>query len=308
MAPTILNINNLQLLKEGSENHHEGFLLPVDKPYRWSSFDAVRRVKYLLQKKWHTKNIKIGHAGTLDPLATGLLILCIGKAATTLADTLQSKPKEYIAEFTLGASTPSFDREHPIDELFEYKHITLEAIKSVVASMAGEQEQMPPLFSAKSVEGKRAYNLARQGVTEAATEFATKLKPQIITIYKSELLGWQNISGSQNQMRRLSDKEAFIDDTSSQKSPHEPFTEKKWGASAEHESESELLSPNQIEKLPRVTLRIACSKGTYIRSIARDFGAALKSGAYMSQLRRSECGGIKIEDVVTFSDFERIMF
>lgn len=303
MQPLVIDKNNLQPIASTPEVYSDGILIPVDKPYRWSSFDVVRKVKLALQREWHVKHAKIGHAGTLDPLATGLLILCIGKA-TKISEQLQGSEKEYIAQFTLGATTPSFDREHPINEIFDYSHITLDDVKKTVESMAGEQEQMPPLFSAKFIDGHRSYDLARSGKS-------AELKPCRITIYKAELLGFRNIAGSADNIPQLSKAEQVTSPS------QDTFTVKKWRARAsedygstsfgKEDEQPPLLSAAEVEKLPVVTLRIACSKGTYIRSIARDFGLALGSGAYMSALKRVKSGGFKIEDSVTFDEFERII-
>lgn len=159
-----------------------GLVLAIDKPYGWTSADVVKKVKIAIRKLGH-KTTKVGHAGTLDPLATGILLVCIGKA-TKQADTLQGKPKEYVAEVELGATTPSYDLEHEIDQRFAYEHITKDDVIATLNDFIGEQQQVPPIFSAKSVDGKRAYNYARQGIE-------LKMKPSTITIYEIELISFE---------------------------------------------------------------------------------------------------------------------
>ena len=208
----------------------EGAVIPIDKPYRWTSADVVRKVKFLLQKKTGQKKIKVGHAGTLDPLATGLLLVCVGKA-TKLADSLQAEEKEYVADIRLGATTPCFDLEKEIDAVYPFEHINKEAVEQALKQFTGEQEQIPPVFSAKLIDGKRAYELARAGKE-------TEMKPAVITI-------------------------------------------------------SELLLLNF--SLPNITIKITCSKGTYIRSLARDLGLALQSGGHLTALRRTRSGRHRVE-------------
>ena len=158
----------------------EGVVLSINKPYGWTSADVVRKVKFMVQRRWKIKNIKVGHAGTLDPLATGILLICIGKA-TKAAESLQAQEKEYIASIRFGATTPCFDLEKEIDQTYPYTHITEEAVKEALLRMTGPQEQMPPQFSAKMVDGKRAYERARSGIE-------TPLTPSLIEIFEANLL------------------------------------------------------------------------------------------------------------------------
>ena len=158
----------------------EGMVVSIDKPYRWTSADVVRKVKFLMQRRTKIRKIKVGHAGTLDPLATGILLVCIGKA-TKSSEKLQTQRKEYIASIRLGATTPSFDLEKEIDHTYPYEHITEEAVREVLRRMVGVQEQMPPLFSAKIVDGARAYEWARSGVQATLT-------PSKIEIFETNLL------------------------------------------------------------------------------------------------------------------------
>ena len=160
-------------------NFKEGYVLVADKPLGWTSTDAVRKVKFMLRRNG-LKDLKVGHAGTLDPLASGVLLICLGKA-TKMVETLQSEEKEYIAGIMLGATTPSFDMEHPVDATYPWKHITRDDIKNALISLSGERLQMPPLYSAKKIDGQRAYEYAREGEE-------VKMRAAMITIYSMELL------------------------------------------------------------------------------------------------------------------------
>lgn len=209
----------------------EGYIAVIDKPLEWTSTDVVRKIKYALQHKLGYRKIKIGHAGTLDPLATGVLIICIGKA-TKMVNALQAEEKEYIAELELGATTPSFDMEHPIDCRYPTEHITREMIEQALRDLTGERLQAPPIYSAKKVEGVRAYEFARAGEE-------VELKKALINIYEMEIL--------------------------------------------------------ELE-MPRLKIRVRCSKGTYIRSLAQEIGQAVGSGAYLTSLRRTRSGGFTAEN------------
>ncbi len=221
-------------LSREQEDYPGGLVILLDKPYGWTSADAVRKIKFSLQRWFGVKNIKVGHAGTLDPLATGVLVICAGKA-TRLAEQFQSQIKSYIAEITFGATTPSFDLEKEIDATYPYEHITEEDIRKILPQFTGELDQIPPLFSAKLVDGNRAYEIARAGNN-------TPMKPSRITIYQLRILSYN----------------------------------------------SGVLS-----------LEIICSKGTYVRSIARDLGVALGSGAHLTDLVRSSSGEFKVENAIS---------
>ena len=216
----------------------EGYIAIIDKPLEWTSTDVVRKIKYALQHRLGYKKIKIGHAGTLDPLATGVLIVCIGKA-TKMVNELQAEEKEYIAELELGATTPSFDMEHPIDCRYPTEHITREMIEQAMQSLTGERLQAPPIYSAKKVEGVRAYEFARAGEE-------VELKKALINIYEMEIL--------------------------------------------------------ELE-MPRLKIRVRCSKGTYIRSLAQEIGQAVNSGAYLTSLRRTRSGGFTAENGWNLQNF-----
>lgn len=208
-------------------NFLDGEILYIDKPLGWTSFDAVKRVRGALVRRLKVKKIKVGHAGTLDPLATGVMIVCTGRA-TKQIDALQAGVKEYIATIALGATTPSFDLETEIDATYPVEHITRELVEDVLKHFKGRIEQIPPSYSACKIDGVRAYDLARQGAD-------VDLKPKILVIDEIEL--------------------------------------------QQYEPES-------------ITVRVVCSKGTYIRALARDIGRALNSGAHLTALRRTRVGDV----------------
>jgi len=218
-----------------------GCAILINKPYTWTSFQVVNKLKYKI-KHHYGKKIKIGHAGTLDPLATGLLIVCIGKYTKRIEE-YQASEKEYTGTFRLGATTPSFDLEQPIDQTYPTEHITKEAILEAAKQLTGTQDQVPPIFSAKWVDGKRAYKLARDNQE-------VELKSKEITITEFEIT-------------RIA--------------------------------------------LPDVDFRIVCSKGTYIRSIARDFGLALNSGGHLFSLCRTRIGEFHLKDAYQIDDIDSIM-
>ena len=216
-----------------------GEVIPIYKPYTWTSFQIVSRIRYHLSRKYGIKRFKVGHAGTLDPLATGVLLLCTGKATKRIEE-LQSHTKEYEAEIMLGATTPSYDMEHPVNAHYPYEHITKEAVKETLEKFVGDIAQRPPLFSACKVDGKRAYDLARKGSD-------MELAPKQIRIDSIELLECE---------------------------------------------------------LPKIKIRVVCGKGTYIRSLARDIGEALGSGAYLTALARTRIGEYKLEDCINPETFQ----
>lgn len=211
-----------------------GEILVIDKPYRWTSFDAVKRLRGAVQRRLNAKRFKVGHAGTLDPLATGVLLVCTGRATKRIAE-LQEGMKEYVAEITFGATTPSYDLEKEIDATYPWEHITSELIAETLPKFQGHLMQVPPVFSAVKVDGKRAYNYARKG-----KEVEIKAKP--LEIKELEVLDWE---------------------------------------------------------APKLTLRVLCSKGTYIRALARDLGEAMNSGAHLTALRRTRVGDYTIDDAMS---------
>lgn len=217
----------------------EGEILYINKPYKWTSFAVVNKLRYHISKKIGVKKIKVGHAGTLDPLATGVMIICTGKATKRIEE-FQYQTKEYIATLCLGATTPSFDLETEIDAYFPYEHISEEQTKQVLQTFIGAIEQVPPAFSACKIDGKRAYDLARKGKE-------VNLKAKTLVIDEIELLQF---------------------------------------------------AP------PLLKIRVVCSKGTYIRALARDIGIALKSGAHLTALERTRIGNIRLSDCLSADNFE----
>lgn len=220
-------------------NFKEGEVLFFDKPLTWTSFAVVNKIRYHLCRKLGVKKLKVGHAGTLDPLATGVMILCTGKATKRIEE-LQAHTKEYVATLMLGATTPSYDLEKEIDATYPTEHITRELVEEVLKKFVGSIEQVPPAFSACMVDGKRAYDLARKG-----EEVQLKAKTLVI-------------------------------------------------------DEIELLECN----LPVIKIRVVCSKGTYIRALARDIGEALQSGAHLTGLIRTRVGEVRLEDCMQVDAFE----
>lgn len=221
-------------------NFQEGAYIYINKPYRMSSFGALAHIRYVLSKRLHVKRVKMGHAGTLDPLATGVLILCTGKA-TKQIESLQLQSKEYTATLQLGATTPSYDMEHPVDQTYPTAHITRELIEKTLPQFVGEIMQRPPLFSACKVAGDRAFELARKGMD-------VELAAKPIRIDAIELTAFD---------------------------------------------------PEKMQ----MSIRVACGKGTYIRSLARDIGAALGSGAYLTALCRTRVGDVSLDNCLTFDEF-----
>ncbi len=264
-----------------------GIVIPIDKPYRWTSADVIRKVKFAAFRHFRKKNLKVGHAGTLDPLATGVLLVCIG-AACKRAQEFQDHDKEYVAGIRFGATTPSYDLEKEVDRTFPYEHITEEAVREALKGFLGPQEQIAPLFSAKSVDGVRAYELARKlyrkslrGDLDPDFDAAAleTLHRSRITISDLELLGFDPASASGVLVR---------------------------GGSADKAQSSASSRINVADTsgmgLPTATVRIACSKGTYIRAFARDLGEALGSGAHLSSLVRTRTGEFSLENALSLEE------
>jgi tRNA pseudouridine55 synthase len=220
------------------EDYKNGQVLLIDKPLTWTSFQVVNKLRWEIRQRFNIKKIKVGHAGTLDPLATGLLIICTGKQ-TKQIDSYQGQVKEYTGTFTLGGTTPSYDLETAVDETFAIAHISEELLHKTTEQFTGEIQQKPPIFSAIKKDGKRLYQLARKGET-------TEIKERTVTVSKFEI--------------------------------------------------------TKIN-LPEVAFRIICSKGTYIRSIAFDFGKALNSGAHLSALRRTKIGDFSVDNALSVEQF-----
>lgn len=219
-----------------------GEILKVDKPLTWTSFDVVKRLRSVLNRRYKTKKFKVGHAGTLDPLASGVMIIVTGKA-TKLIDSLQAGVKEYLATIRLGATTPSFDLETEVDATFPTDHITRELVEEKLKGFHGRIEQIPPAFSACKISGVRAYEMAREGIDPG-------LKPKVLVIDEIELLEF---------------------------------------------------APEEIK------IRVVCSKGTYIRALARDIGEALGSGGHLVGLRRTRVGDVCVEDCLSIDDATQLL-
>lgn len=264
------------------EEYPEGIVLAVDKPWRWTSADVIRKVKFAAFRHFGTKHLKVGHAGTLDPLATGVLLICIGKA-TKRAQELQDHDKEYVADIAFGATTPSYDLEKEVDRLYPYEHITREAVEAVLPSFLGEQEQVAPLFSAKSVDGVRAYEMARKMYKamkrgETSSDFDAAA---IETLQKARI--------------RIDELE-LVDFFPSGKRIPEARGEISGASSRINVADTSALD------LPVARVRIVCSKGTYIRAFARDLGEVLGSGAHLAALRRTRSGEYSVADALSLTD------
>ncbi|MEE3484950.1 MAG: tRNA pseudouridine(55) synthase TruB [Bacteroidales bacterium] len=223
-------------------NFEKGEILYFDKPLRWTSFDLVNKARNIIRYQLGVKKLKIGHAGTLDPLATGVMIVCTGKC-TKQIDTFQYQTKEYIATLQIGSTTPSFDLETEVDGVYPTEHITEELLKETLSKFIGEIKQVPPVYSAVKINGKRAYQYARKGEE-------VEIKPKTLVIDEIELL-------------------SFADNVA--------------------------------------TIRVVCSKGTYIRALARDIGLELNSGAHLIALKRTRIGDVKVDDCVSIEKFESMI-
>lgn len=267
----------------------EGLVLPIDKPYRWTSADVVRKIKYCAIRHFGKKNLKVGHAGTLDPLATGILLVCIG-AATRKAEELQASPKQYLAGVTFGATTPSYDLEKDIDAFYPLDGVSAESLLAALPGFIGKQEQVAPLFSAKSVDGVRAYETARKLLKQAQREgkafdhsAAGELRTNLIEVYKLKL------------------EEFLLPDAADN-----THTEAESGTVTVEGGSKNVGKINVADisgyKLPTAMIRVDCSKGTYIRALARDLGEALGSGAFLSSLRRTVNGGFHISEAISLED------
>ena len=305
MEALVLNPGSAPLSRN-IEDYPEGIIIPIDKPYRWTSADVIRKVKYAAIRHFGKKNLKVGHAGTLDPLATGVLLVCIGKA-TKLAEWLQSHDKEYVAGVTFGATTPSYDLEKEIDRFFPHKHITAEAIENALPGFIGEQDQIAPLFSAKSVDGVRAYELARKMFKENNSEFDAAAE-SLIRVSKINISELELISFTESLERT----HGIEDRATRGMEAGEPQTKRSRGVGeanvreavstldAEQNASSRInVTDNSSLGLPRAVIRMACSKGTYVRAFARDLGEALDSGAHLDSLQRSRSGEFRVENALT---------
>ena len=290
---------HLSPLSHDIADYPDGIVLPIDKPYRWTSADVIRKVKFAAFRHFRKKNLKVGHAGTLDPLATGVLLVCIGPACKR-AQELQDHDKEYVAGIRFGATTPSYDLEKEVDRTFPYDGVTEEALRAVLPSFQGTQEQVAPLFSAKSVDGVRAYEMARKMYRKAqagtldpdfdAAALET-LHHSTITISELELL---DFSAGVAEGEGLSS--ASLRDPIRANAPESPSPSERNASSRINVTDTSALG------LPEAHIRIACSKGTYIRAFARDLGEALGTGAHLSSLIRTQTGSFRIEHALSLED------
>ncbi len=267
-------------------NFIEGEVLAFDKPLTWTSFNLVKVVRNNLSRRLGLKRLKVGHAGTLDPLASGVMILCTGKC-TKLIDQLQAGTKEYVATLRLGCTTPSFDAEHPIDAIYPTSHITQAAIEEALSRFRGSIWQVPPVYSACKVEGRRAFDYIRQGED-------VELKAKELVIDELELLDLHLpeqglISPHADEVAKMAREDIHIKDYGRDKETYE------------------IAEATNIdtEHLTYLRIRVVCSKGTYIRALARDIGQALGSGAYLIGLRRTRVGNIRVEDCLPVENIEQ---
>lgn len=302
----------MEALSHSIEDYPEGIILPIDKPYRWTSADVIRKVKYAAIRHFGKKNLKVGHAGTLDPLATGILLVCIGPA-TKRAEELQRSAKQYVAGVSFGATTPSYDLEKEIDAQYPLDGVSREALEAVLPKFIGEQEQVAPLFSAKSVDGVRAYELARKMYREHLRtgadfnhEQSELLSRQQINIYDLKLLDYCPAVCSPEELSLRS-----IPCSARETSTLPPGTScpPLGGQSDRQSDKSSRIHVADISgyDLPKAMIRVDCSKGTYIRALARDLGEALGSGAFLSSLRRTKNGGFSIEDAISLDEAMRLL-
>jgi tRNA pseudouridine55 synthase len=261
-------------------NYPEGIVLPVNKPYRWTSADVIRKLKFAAFRHFRKKNLKVGHAGTLDPLATGVLLVCLGPACKR-AQTLQDHDKEYIAGIRFGATTPSYDLEKDVDRRFPYQHITEEAVREALQGFLGPQEQVAPLFSAKSIDGVRAYEMARKLYRSGRS--AELDEAALETLHRS------NIVISELELLSFSPAGTDVSEPSGRFVP-----------SGENTASNRInVADTSALGLPEAVVRIVCSKGTYIRAFARDLGEALNSGAHLSSLVRSRSGDYSLAECLS---------
>ena len=291
-------------LSRNIEDYPEGIIIPIDKPYRWTSADVIRKIKYTAIRHFGKKNLKVGHAGTLDPLATGVLLVCIGKA-TKLAEELQSHDKEYVAGVTFGATTPSYDLEKEIDRFFPHEHITAEAVSAALPAFLGEQDQVAPLFSAKSVDGVRAYELARKLYNANSRSASDDPRDVPVDLAAENLLRVSRINITELElMEYIGSGVASEDPRPVPAALTHPLRGGAMSSPAIAGSESNASSrinvtDNSELGLPRAVVRMACSKGTYVRAFARDLGEALGSGAHLDSLQRSRSGIFRVENALT---------
>ena len=327
---TTITPDNIAPLSHSIEDYPDGIVLAVDKPYRWTSADVIRKVKWLACRHFGKKNLKVGHAGTLDPLATGVLLVCIGNA-TKRAEQLQAHDKEYIAGISFGATTPSYDLEKDIDRRFPTDNVSESSVRETLKGFLGEQEQVAPLFSAKSVDGVRAYELARKlyrkqrsASYEAEALHADPNNAENISDASKQNASKQDASGStEEQSQSVFDTHAadlirtsriridklellnFSPDGTPAHAPsmspdYSGMNEQEIARAKEKDSRINIVDITPLH-LPLAEVRISCTKGTYIRAFARDLGEALDSGAFLSYLIRSRSGDYPLSQALTMA-------
>ena len=327
---TTITPDNIAPLSHSIEDYPDGIVLAVDKPYRWTSADVIRKVKWLACRHFGKKNLKVGHAGTLDPLATGVLLVCIDNA-TKRAEQLQAHDKEYIAGISFGATTPSYDLEKDIDRRFPTEKVSESSVRETLKGFLGEQEQVAPLFSAKSVDGVRAYELARRlyrkqrsASYEAEALHADPNNAENISDAPKQNASKQDASGStEEQSQSVFDAHAadlirtshiridklellnFSPDGTPAHAPsmspdYSGMNEQEIARAKEKDSRINIVDITPLH-LPLAEVRISCTKGTYIRAFARDLGEALNSGAFLSYLIRSRSGDYPLSQALTMA-------
>lgn len=314
-------------LSHSIEDYPEGIVVAVDKPYRWTSADVIRKVKWMAVRHFGKRNLKVGHAGTLDPLATGVLLVCIGKA-TKLAEDFQKSPKQYLAGVTFGATTASYDLEKEVDNFCSLEGVSEEALRAVLPSFIGEQNQVAPLFSAKSVDGIRVYELARKRYKAGLpVEEPGLLQASRINIYGLELLSYTALADtpadpvrgcaahpSQPAVGPLPLTDPRVDTPLSGSVcqptgaiPSEPFSGEDGNDDRRQNPNNRINVATVPKGLPQAEILVDCSKGTYIRALARDLGEALGSGAFLHSLRRTRNAGFAVEEALSMDEISSIL-
>ncbi|MBQ9311295.1 MAG: hypothetical protein IJ222_10620 [Bacteroidales bacterium] len=295
-------------LSRSIDDYPEGIVIPVDKPYRWTSADVIRKVKWMAVKHFGKRNLKVGHAGTLDPLATGVLLVCIGKA-TKLAESFQKAPKQYLAGVTFGATTASYDLEKEVDNFCSLEGVSEEALRAVLPSFIGEQDQVAPLFSAKSVDGVRVYELARKRYKAGLpVEEPGLLQASRITVYDLQLVQFREGADGRVYHPGGMPPSALLEGGA------QPQVGRDAGAAGTGSDGIPFRQPNSRihvaeipDGLPAAEILVDCSKGTYIRALARDLGEALGSGAFLHSLRRTRNAGFCVEDALSIDEISEIL-
>ena len=327
---TTITPDNIAPLSHSIEDYPDGIVLAVDKPYRWTSADVIRKVKWLACRHFGKKNLKVGHAGTLDPLATGVLLVCIGNA-TKRAEQLQAHDKEYIAGISFGATTPSYDLEKDIDRRFPTDNVSESSVRETLKGFLGEQEQVAPLFSAKSVDGVRAYELARrlyrkqrsasyetealhadpnnaENISDASKQNASKQDASGSTEEQSQSVFDTHAADLIRTSRIRIDKLELLNFSPDGTPAHAPsmspdysgMNEQEIARAKEKDSRINIVDITPLH-LPLAEVRISCTKGTYIRAFSRDLGEALDSGAFLSYLIRSRSGDYPLSQALTMA-------